>query len=176
MHGLWLNLSPSQVPGAEVMVYRIRCPVRGDNLPLPEYDDGVLDAPAATLEVSHPLDHSVIGELLLGSREARCRGTSCKLSIAYGMLGTYISSLSVTTVRFLQDVLAADALILGAPGRQGGMCGEMRLFLDSLAHCQLQRNGSAVGALKVCESGLCRAGMPARCVLTFGLLLGLAGA
>ena len=36
----------------------------------------------------------------------------------------------------LQDVLAADALILGAPGRQGGMCGEMRMFLDSLADLQ----------------------------------------
>lgn len=28
---------------------------------------------------------------------------------------------------------AADVILLGAPARQGGMCGEMRLFLDSLA-------------------------------------------
>ena len=38
-----------------------------------------------------------------------------------------------------QDVLDADALILGAPGRQGGMCGEMRMFLDSLADLQSAR-------------------------------------
>lgn len=36
----------------------------------------------------------------------------------------------------VQDVLEADALILGAPGRQGGMCGEMRMFLDTLAELQ----------------------------------------
>lgn len=36
----------------------------------------------------------------------------------------------------LQDVIEADALVLGAPGRQGGMCGEMRMFLDSLADLQ----------------------------------------
>lgn len=36
----------------------------------------------------------------------------------------------------LQDVLAADAIILGAPGRQGGMCGEMRMFLDKFAELQ----------------------------------------
>ena len=36
----------------------------------------------------------------------------------------------------LQDVLNADALVLGAPGRQGGMCGEMRMFLDTLAELQ----------------------------------------
>lgn len=35
-----------------------------------------------------------------------------------------------------QDVIEADALILGAPGRQGGMCGEMRMFLDTLADLQ----------------------------------------
>ena len=35
--------------------------------------------------------------------------------------------------RLSQDLLEADAIILGAPGRQGGMCGEMRLFLDTLA-------------------------------------------
>ena len=36
----------------------------------------------------------------------------------------------------VQDVLEADALVLGAPGRQGGMCGEMRMFLDTLADLQ----------------------------------------
>ena len=39
-----------------------------------------------------------------------------------------------------QDVLDADALIIGAPGRQGGMCGEMRMFLDTLADVQPSRS------------------------------------
>ena len=50
----------------------------------------------------------------------------------------------------MQDLLAADAIVLGAPGRQGGMCGEMRLFLDSLAHLQVAGTGSSIGKLKVC--------------------------
>ena len=40
-------------------------------------------------------------------------------------------------------------LILGAPGRQGGMCGEMRMFLDSLAPLQVERKGNSCGVLKV---------------------------
>lgn len=39
-------------------------------------------------------------------------------------------------IRVVQDVIEADALVLGAPGRQGGMCGEMRMFLDTLADLQ----------------------------------------
>ena len=39
---------------------------------------------------------------------------------------------------------AADVILLGAPARQGGLCGEMRLFLDSLAPLQAGvRPGSA---------------------------------
>lgn len=38
-------------------------------------------------------------------------------------------------------VEAADVLILGAPSRQGGPCGEMRLFLDSLAPLQAAEGG-----------------------------------
>ena len=36
----------------------------------------------------------------------------------------------------------------GAPGRQGGMCGEMRLFLDTWAKHQTQQK-IGFGALKV---------------------------
>jgi hypothetical protein len=40
----------------------------------------------------------------------------------------------------------ADVIILGAPARQGGLCGEMRLFLDSLAPFQAGiRPGSGTG-------------------------------
>ena len=53
----------------------------------------------------------------------------------------------------LQDIRDADAIILGAPGRQGGMCGEMRMFLDSLALLQVERKGNSFGALKVCFPG-----------------------
>lgn len=49
----------------------------------------------------------------------------------------------------VQDIREADAVILGAPGRQGGMCGEMRMFLDSLAPLQVERKGGGFGALKV---------------------------
>ena len=49
----------------------------------------------------------------------------------------------------VQDIREADAVIFGAPGRQGGMCGEMRLFLDSLALLQVERKGGGFGALKV---------------------------
>ncbi|KAK9842498.1 hypothetical protein WJX81_003063 [Elliptochloris bilobata] len=83
-----------KVPGAEVTVWRVRDPVKGDDHA--EFDEGVLDAP-------------VIG---------------------------------------LQDLLQADAVVLGAPGRQGGMCGEMRLFLDSLAHLQVAGKGPSIGMLK----------------------------
>ena len=50
---------------------------------------------------------------------------------------------------WVQDVRDADVLILGAPGRQGGMCGEMRMFLDSLAPLQVERKGNSCGVLKV---------------------------
>ena len=36
-------------------------------------------------------------------------------------------------VATLDTLAAADVILLGAPARQGGVCGEMRLFLDSLA-------------------------------------------
>lgn len=49
----------------------------------------------------------------------------------------------------VQDIRDADAIILGAPGRQGGMCGEMRLFLDSLAPLQVEARGKERGVLKV---------------------------
>lgn len=39
----------AQVPGAEVTVYRIQDPIRGDAHDL--FDDGVLDAPQVTLQV-----------------------------------------------------------------------------------------------------------------------------
>ncbi|KAK9818362.1 hypothetical protein WJX72_011333 [[Myrmecia] bisecta] len=72
------------IPGAEVNLYRVQDPIRGDNEE--HYDEGVLDAPVITLQV----------------------------------------------------VREADAIIIGAPGRQGGMCGEMRLFLDGWAQFQLE--------------------------------------
>lgn len=50
----------------------------------------------------------------------------------------------------VQVILEADAIILGAPGRQGGMCGEMRLFLDTWAPHQAQQQ-IGFGALKVCS-------------------------
>lgn len=49
----------------------------------------------------------------------------------------------------LQAILEADAIIAGAPGRQGGMCGEMRLFLDTWAKHQTEQK-VGFGALKVC--------------------------
>ena len=42
---------PTQVLGAEVTVYRVRDPVRGDQLSISDFDDGVFDAPTATVEV-----------------------------------------------------------------------------------------------------------------------------
>ncbi len=53
-----------------------------------------------------------------------------------------------------QDIREADAVIFGAPGRQGGMCGEMRMFLDSLAPLQVERKGGGFGALKVISAHL----------------------
>ena len=40
-----------QVPGAEVQVFRIKDPVRGDQLSALEFDEGVFEAPVVTLEV-----------------------------------------------------------------------------------------------------------------------------
>ena len=71
------------VEGAEVTVYRIRDPVRGDDPTT--FDAGVLAAPVATKEV----------------------------------------------------VAEADCVVVGAPGRQGGIAGEVRLFLDDLADLQM---------------------------------------
>ena len=59
------------------------------------------------------------------------------------------SSVTVLTSSAVQDIREADAVILGAPGRQGGMCGEMRMFLDNLAPLQVERKGGGFGALKV---------------------------
>lgn len=44
-----LHLTTTQVPGAEVRVYRVKDPVRGDD---PQYfEDGVLDAEPITEQV-----------------------------------------------------------------------------------------------------------------------------
>ena len=45
--------APLQVPGAEVAVYRVKDPVKGDDSSL--YDDGVLDAEIATEQVGTAL-------------------------------------------------------------------------------------------------------------------------
>ena len=71
------------------------------------------------------------------SMSAECRGDLEK-----------IPPMKRTLMRARQDLLVADAIILGAPGRQGGMCGEMRLFLDSLAHLQVAGMGPSIGKLK----------------------------
>ena len=65
------------------------------------------------------------------------------------MSGCKAHDLSQAASAGAQDIREADAVILGAPGRQGGMCGEMRLFLDSLAPLQVERKGGGFGALKV---------------------------
>ncbi len=64
------------------------------------------------------------------------------------MLAGVINILKACT-SVAQDIREADAVIFGAPGRQGGMCGEMRMFLDSLAPLQVERKGGGFGALKV---------------------------
>lgn len=43
------SMIPTQVPGAEVTVYRIQDPIRGDDQAL--FDDGVLDAAPVTQQV-----------------------------------------------------------------------------------------------------------------------------
>lgn len=76
---------PTQIPGARVTVHRVADPVRPDSA----FEDGVLDAPIA----------------------------------------------SVATVE------AADVIILGAPARQGGVCAEMRAFLDAWGPLQSASDG-----------------------------------
>ncbi len=47
---VWLDTSrAAQVPGAEVTVWRVRDPVKGDDHA--EFDEGVLDAPVVTVQV-----------------------------------------------------------------------------------------------------------------------------
>lgn len=83
-------------------------------------------------------------------------------------LHTLCSQSGLTAAVVLQDIRDADAVILGAPGRQGGMCGEMRMFLDSLAPLQVERKGNSFGALKVC----CPLCLPCRVhMLHFALLI-----
>lgn len=41
-----------------------------------------------------------------------------------------------------------DCILIGAPGRQGGICAECRYFLDALADFQSANNGSSYGLLK----------------------------
>ncbi len=59
-----------------------------------------------------------------------------------------LTAVQLLTAASLQAILEADAIILGAPGRQGGMCGEMRLFLDTWAVHQTEQK-IGFGALKV---------------------------
>ena len=62
-----------------------------------------------------------------------------------------LAAVQLLTAASLQAILEADAIILGAPGRQGGMCGEMRLFLDTWAVHQTEQK-IGFGALKVTYS------------------------
>ena len=62
-----------------------------------------------------------------------------------------LAAVQLLTAPSLQAILEADAIILGAPGRQGGMCGEMRLFLDTWAVHQTEQK-VGFGALKVTYS------------------------
>lgn len=120
-----------QVPGAEVKVYRISDPVRGDS---PEhFEEGVLDAPLVTDKVSKP--------------PANLYNGSCYLQLMV-IISHHQHCLIHVVFQLPQAILEADAIILGAPGRQGGMCGEMRLFLDSWAGHQTQQQ-TGFGALKV---------------------------
>jgi len=64
-----------------------------------------------------------------------------------------LTAVQLLTAASLQAILEADAIILGAPGRQGGMCGEMRLFLDTWAVHQTEQK-IGFGALKVTYSRL----------------------
>jgi len=77
------------------------------------------------------------------------------LYIAYGVPApckAHVSAaVQLLTAALLQAILEADAIILGAPGRQGGMCGEMRLFLDTWAVHQTEQK-IGFGALKVTYS------------------------
>ena len=52
-----------QVPGAEVTVYRVQDPVRPDDSP--DFEEGVLDAPVVTREVSSLTDASCISSAIL---------------------------------------------------------------------------------------------------------------
>ena len=143
-------------------------PIRPDDSP--DFEEGVLDAPVVTkqagpaasmwLHYISPTSHLHEKQTILTT------GTS-------GNSGCIRAQVCVS-----QDVLAADALILGAPGRQGGMCGEMRMFLDSLADLQSARGlqVSSLGAsgrfcLLICSSSCVgchfhssRAGQSWRCV------------
>ena len=49
-----------------------------------------------------------------------------------------------------ERLLAADCIIIGAPGRPGGMAGEVRLFLDSLTSCQSAAADGHTSKLIVC--------------------------
>lgn len=48
-----------------------------------------------------------------------------------------------------QVIKEANCIILGSPARQGGMCAEMRLFLDSWAQFQTMQGDAGYGLLKV---------------------------
>ena len=49
-----------------------------------------------------------------------------------------------------ENLLEADCIIIGAPGRQGGFAGEVRLFLDSLASFQRPAIQGNTSQLMVC--------------------------
>lgn len=61
-----------------------------------------------------------------------------------------------------EHLLDADCIIIGAPGRQGGFAGEVRLFLDSLAAFQRPARQGNTSQLMVRTHGHC-------CRLTFTL-------
>ncbi len=109
-----------QVPGAEVTVYRIQDPIRGDDHAL--FDDGVLDAPPVMLQVQlscqgcvhthcdvwgHLQDLHLSGYLAFVSY---CRASE---AVNLGLL-TLIAPVSGRMHSFLQDIKDADSVSLGA--------------------------------------------------------------
>jgi len=108
-----------QVPGAEVTVYRIQDPIRGDDHAL--FDDGVLDAPPVTLQVQLSCQGCVhtrcdvwghLQDLHLSGYLAFVRDCRASEAVHLGLLMLLL--LPQAKRSLLQDIKDADSVSLGA--------------------------------------------------------------
>ena len=131
-------LSKKQVPGADVEVYRVPDPFS-------ERAGAILESPRGQGAGG---ETAAAGTATEADEQQRASASSPPPLPPPLLSSSYDDGVLDAPVATRATLAVADVILLGAPARQGGMCGEMRLFLDSLAPAAEAGAGARGGTQK----------------------------